>query len=99
MVFRVDSDTVRSAELSRSVSRLSPRLNPVAFFVHLRDPRIDIAIADVRVARLVPCHVGYLAEQSIDGRQRRVRVRQRTCLLVRRLLLASENHGYTALGT
>jgi len=44
VVFGVDSNAVRSAELSRLVSGFSPRLNPLAVFVNFRDARINIAM-------------------------------------------------------
>jgi len=75
VVFGVHCNAMGSAELSRLISGFSPRLDPVPILVNLRDPRVDIAIANVCVACLVPRHVCHLPEHSIYRRQRWVRVR------------------------
>src|SRR5258708_4044082 len=74
VVLGIDGDAVRGVELTGLIARLAPRLEPVAVLVDFCDARIDIAIADVGVARRVPRNVGDLAEHSIDGRQRRLDV-------------------------
>ena len=63
----------------------------------LGDPRIDVAVADIAVAGLVPGDVGHLAEHAVDRRQRRLGVFQRAGVLVRGLLLAPEHHRDPAL--
>src|SRR5262245_23237671 len=89
----IESDTMWGVQLTGLITGFTPRLEPVAIFVDLRDSRIDVAITNVSVARCIPGHVRYLSEQSIFGRQRWLNLFQRTSPVVRGLLLASEHHG------
>src|SRR5262245_2171933 len=51
---RIESDAVWSIELARLVTGFSPRLQPIAILVNLRNSGIDITIADVSVACSIP---------------------------------------------
>src|SRR6266851_5605217 len=95
---RINRDAMWSIELPGFTARLTPGLNPVALFVDFCDARIDVAVADVGVARRIPCHVGNLSEHSIHWRQRRLGMFQRLRALVRGFLLAAKNHNHAALG-
>ena len=57
---RVDGDAMRRVELPWLIAGFAPGLQPVPFFVDFGDARIDVAIADIRVAGGVPGHVGDL---------------------------------------
>src|ERR1051326_8769439 len=70
IVLGINCNAVRSIELTWPVPWLAPRFQPVALLVYLCDSGIDIAVANVGVALGIPCHIGYLSEQSILGRQR-----------------------------
>src|SRR5207237_10677957 len=74
VVVAVDGDRMRQPELAGPGARSAPRLHPVAVAVVLRDARVDVAVADVDVALRIPRDVGGLAEQSVDGWQRRAPV-------------------------
>ena len=82
----VGADAVRRAELARLAAAVAPGLHPVAVLVDLGDARIDVAVADIGVARRVPGHVGRLTEAAILRRQRRIRMLPRAGILVGRLL-------------
>ena len=92
VVVRIDSDAVRGVEVARLVAGFAPRLEPVALLVDFGDTRIDIAVADVGVARGVPRDVGDLTEHAVDGRKRRLDVLERLGTFVGGFLLAAENH-------
>src|SRR5207248_3664080 len=93
VVLRIDGDTMWSVELPRLIAGFTPGLQPTTIFVDLRNSRIDVTIADISVARSVPGHVRYLAEESVFGGQRRLHLFQRSGPLVRSFLLATEDHG------
>src|ERR1700727_1451773 len=68
----IHDNAMRHTELTGLVSGLAPGLQPVAVLVHLRYPRVDVAIADVGVPCRIPCHVGHLTKHSVHRRQRRL---------------------------
>ncbi|OIQ64378.1 hypothetical protein GALL_540710 [mine drainage metagenome] len=72
VIVGIGRDRVRGIELTGFLAAIAPRLQPVAVLVHLRDARIDVAVADEGVAGLVPCHVGDLTKSSGLGGQRRL---------------------------
>src|ERR1700733_6770439 len=69
---RIHGNAMRHTELTGFVSGLAPGLKPVAVFIHLRYPRVDVAIADVGVSFPIPRHVSHLAKHSVYRRQRRL---------------------------
>src|SRR3984885_6869221 len=96
-ILSVDRDAVRSHELAGFAAGLSPGCYPVALLVDLGDPGVDVAIADVGVARRVPGDVGHLAEHALNGRQRRLEVLPRCRRFVGCFLLAPKDHGDATL--
>src|SRR5256886_10408654 len=98
VVVRIDSDAVRGVEVARLVAGFAPRLEPVALFVDFGDTRIDIAVADVGVARGVPRDVGDLTEHAVDRRKRRLDVLERLGTFVGGFLLSARNQDDAALG-
>ena len=67
----IGRDTVGRVELPGTGPRFSPGFDPVAILVHFGDARVDVAVADVRVASRIPCYVSDLPELAVDWRQRR----------------------------
>src|SRR5215831_13039596 len=56
----IDGNVVRRVELAGFSTRLAPGLQPGAVPGGFGHPRVDIAVADVRVARRIPRYVGDL---------------------------------------
>src|SRR5476649_2791387 len=94
----VKRDAMGRVELTGAGAALAPGLNPVTVLVDLGHTRVDIPVADVAVAGGIPRHVGHLAEAARLGGKRRIRMLERTGLLIGRLLLAPEDHRYAAVG-
>jgi len=76
--------------LPGSFAAVTPLHEPIAVLVVFRDARIDVAVADIDVARRIPCHIGDLAEQTVDRRKRRIGMLQRMSALVRGFGLAAQ---------
>ncbi len=93
---RVSGDAMRRIELAGTGAAVAPRFQPVAVFVHLCDPRVDVAVADEGVAGGIPCHVGDLPEAAVLGGQGRLGMFQRRRVFVGGLLLAAEYHQHAA---
>ena len=62
IVLRVNSDAVRSVELTRLVPWFTPRLQPIAILIDLGNSRVYVPITYISVARGIPSHIGYLSE-------------------------------------
>src|SRR5713226_9063397 len=92
IVLRIDGDAMRGVELAGLVAGFAPGLEPVAVLVDFGDARIDVTVADVRVASEIQRNIGYLAEHAIDGRKRRLDVLERLGGFVGGLLFAAEDH-------
>src|SRR5712692_457454 len=68
IVLRIHSNAVRGVELAGLSAGFAPGHQPVAVFICLRDARIDVAVADVRVSGGVPGDVRDLTKHAVDGR-------------------------------
>ena len=96
----VGRDAVRSVELPGLVAWFTEGHEPFAILIDLGDARVDVAVADVRVAGRVLAYVTSVTwtELPADRGERRVRVFQRTRGFVGGLLLATEDHDDAAGG-
>src|SRR5207244_2719834 len=91
VALRIRRDAVRRMELAGLLSAVAPGFQPVAVLVDLCDPRVDVAIADIGIARRIPGDVGDLAEAARLRRQRRIVIAlERPGFFIGRLLLAAK---------
>ena len=87
-----------SVQLARVIATVAPLHQPIAVLVVFRDPRIDVAVADIDVAGRIPGHIGDLAEQAVDGRKRRIGMLKGMSALIGCFGLAAQHHHRAALG-
>src|SRR6185437_15518525 len=94
-VLRVDRDGVRGVEVAWLRPALAPSRYPIAVFIHLRDARVVVAVADVAIAGGVPDDIGGTVERVAPrGRHGRVGRTRR----FNGLRLAPDRHDHATFG-